>query len=127
MEDILAKIGLRCKLLRGPVLISLIIILVATAAFGLGRLSALGQQRGTLKIHPPGDLTTLALPTSAPTVQRRVHDGPKNFVASKNGTKYYSATCASASRIKPQNQVWFASSASAALAGYSPALNCIQN
>jgi hypothetical protein len=45
-------------------------------------------------------------------------------VASKTGAKYYLPWCATAKRIKPENQVWFASQDAAKAAGYEPAANC---
>ncbi len=41
-----------------------------------------------------------------------------NFVASKNGSKYYPIGCKSASRIKPENQIFFANSTEATSRGY---------
>jgi hypothetical protein len=47
-----------------------------------------------------------------------------NFVASKNGTKYYPNGCSAANRIKPENQIWFATEEDATLQGYSRTTSC---
>lgn len=41
------------------------------------------------------------------------------YMGSKNGTKYYTPGCPGASRIKPENYVWFQSAEDATLQGYS--------
>jgi len=40
---------------NSPFLLAILIVLVALAAFGLGRLSATGSVRGSLIIHEPGE------------------------------------------------------------------------
>ncbi len=47
-----------------------------------------------------------------------------SFVASKNGKKYYTANCASASKIKESNRVYFDTKAQAESAGYALAPSC---
>lgn len=51
--------------------------------------------------------------TSAPSSQ-------KQFVGSVNSSLYHHKDCSTASRIKPENQLWFASTAEAEAAGYQP-------
>ncbi|MEI8130068.1 MAG: hypothetical protein WCG55_01020 [bacterium] len=46
------------------------------------------------------------------------------FIASKNGKKYYPASCAGASKIKATNRVYFQTSKEAESAGYSLASQC---
>lgn len=113
------------KLLSGAVGLPLIVALVALAAFGLGRLSALEEQKGTITIYAPNEAAlgrVLAKP--AGPLSEKTAAVEKNFVASVNGTKYYAATCASAARIKPENQKWFTTAADAEAAGYTKAANC---
>ena len=104
-----------------------IIVLVGLAAFGLGRLSALEEGRGTLIIHPPGDAQVIALPVdwgAANAASTSPVQIAHNFVASKNGSKYYLPTCAGASKISDANKIWFATAADAQAAGYTAAANC---
>lgn len=53
-------------------------------------------------------------------------EGVKKFVASINSNLYHLPDCPSASRIKVENQIWFASPEEAAAAGYSPS-KCTQD
>lgn len=46
------------------------------------------------------------------------------FLASKNGTRYYLPNCSGAGRIKPENRVWFKTREDAEAAGLTPAANC---
>lgn len=118
------------KFATGPFVIPLLVALVGVAAFGLGRLSALDSSIEGLKIYAPeqaagvGEARVLAAPVDAPKRPVQAPNQPKNFVASKNGTKYYAATCSGAARIKTENQVWFGSVEDATAAGYIPAANC---
>ncbi len=88
-----------------------ILVVVGVGAFILGRLSVNIQDR-PLYSQKAGIASA-----SSPV-------GEKNFVASKSGSKYYAAGCAGASRIKLENEVWFATAASAQAAGYAEAANC---
>ena len=47
-----------------------------------------------------------------------------NFVASRNGSKYYLANCAGVKRIKEENKIWFRSKTEAEERGLTPAANC---
>ena len=91
----------------------LIVLLVALGSFGLGRLSVLETVKAPVSI------------TEAPAIAepRGMNIGGL-IVASRTGTAYYFPWCASASKIAPQNQVWFTSEEKARQAGYSPAKNC---
>ncbi len=44
------------------------------------------------------------------------------YVASVNSNLYHDKSCPTVSRIKPENQVWFASREEAEAAGYSPSV-----
>jgi len=107
-----------------------VVVLVALGAFGLGRLSALEDGQGKLIIHPPGDVSAAALPVpwedtaAAASGTVAAADVAHNFLASKNGTKYYLPSCSGAKKIAVQNQVWFATAAAAVAAGFEPAANC---
>lgn len=91
----------------------LIVLLVALASFGLGRLSVLETVRPPISIM---NAPALAEP-------RGMHTGGL-IVASRTGGAYHFPWCASAANIAPQNKIWFASEEKARAAGYSPAKNC---
>lgn len=48
----------------------------------------------------------------------------ENFVASRNGTKFYPAGCKSANRIKTENRVYFSNKEEAIKAGLEEATSC---
>ena len=94
------------------------VVLIALAAFGLGRLSVMYGGHEPLKIEYPeggqGATAVSGVPETA----------AKTFVASINGTKYYLPNCSGVSRINDENKIWFATKEEAELAGYAPAANC---
>ncbi|MCC6290949.1 hypothetical protein IT398_02695 [Candidatus Nomurabacteria bacterium] len=47
-----------------------------------------------------------------------------NFVASKNGSRYYLPGCPGVKRIKEENKIWFRTKAEAEDRGLTPAANC---
>ena len=48
----------------------------------------------------------------------------RRYVASKNGKMYYPLGCASAKRIKPENEVWFSTENEAIKSGYTKSSMC---
>lgn len=108
-----------------------VVVLVALGSFGLGRLSALDVDKKKVVIHPADNLTAIAPPTPASSAFLAPRapsapdaDTPHNFVASKNGAKYYPAGCSGANRISDANRVWFATAAAAEAVGYALASGC---
>lgn len=117
-----------------------IIILVGASSFGLGRLSAMDEQREPIMIEesasqientetsPPNPISSNSqsasviesIKTKAPTKT----DAGGKFVASRNGTKYYFPWCGGVSKIAEANKIWFNSEADAKAKGYGPAANC---
>lgn len=99
----------------------LVIMLVAVASFGLGRVSATADnfQAQTATI------THLQTPVSEEQKQKPIiNDSSLQYVASKNGSKYYLPWCSGVNRIKDENKVYFESEDLALAAGYTPAANC---
>ncbi len=94
-----------------------ILVVVGIGSFALGRLSALDEKKVGTTTQPPST-------QSAFLRQGAAQPGQKSFVASKSGTKYYAKGCVGASRIKPENEVWFATVADAQAAGFTEAANC---
>jgi hypothetical protein len=123
-----------------------IVVLASTASFGLGMLADremkptpaikiedLGQTAaaGAAGVAGEGTVPTAGQAGSALPGPSGASGGPPEaipvggqVVASKTGAKYYLPWCATAKRIKPENQVWFASQDAAKAAGYEPAANC---
>lgn len=102
-------------------LLIIVLIFVAIASFGLGRLSLEGETSEEITVEEPkgtlaGDAKTM--------YNEKVIDGEKRFFASKNGKKYYSLGCGGASRIKPENQIWFKSREDAEKSGFTLSTAC---
>lgn len=106
--------GLLARIPRDILTIT-ILVLSASASFALGYLA--GQEQGS------GREGSAILEESSAEIDDVVAVSGQ-FVASKNGTKYYPSDCAGADRISDANKVWFASVAAAVSAGYAPAANC---
>ena len=102
-----------------------LIVLVAFASFGLGRLSKIQITRAPLKIDQTaavgeaiGDVKNVA-----PTIANETKSAGM-YVASKNGAKYHFPWCSGAKSISEANKIWFNSVEEARAAGYTPASNC---
>jgi|SRR5690606_8183645 len=110
--------------------LTILIILVAALAFGIGRLSV-SQDRAGVSLEYEPDL--LASPAKAGKDSSQSASalnalpktaGAGEVVASKNGEKYHFGHCAGAKQIKEENKVVFTSPAAAEAAGYTLATNC---
>jgi Metal binding domain of Ada len=114
---------------------SVLLILVAVASFGLGRLSVsagkspekplitkeiLTPAAAIEAVSPASTTKATADPSSPPVKQNQ----SATVVGSKTGTKYHLPDCPGAKRIKPANLITFDSIAAAKAAGYTPASNC---
>ena len=105
----------------------LVIAGVGIGAVGLYRLSVdmdtqTGQ--GVIITQTPDTLEQASAIDSLNSPSSAVSSLEKNYVASKNGKLYYTADCSAAKRIKPANQVWFASVKEAVGLGYTPSKTC---
>lgn len=90
-----------------------LVLVLALASFGLGRLSALEA------VQPPLAIRT----TAAGTEPSQLALGGL-VVASRQGSAYYFPWCTGAMRLAVANQIWFASEQDARRAGYTPAKAC---
>ncbi len=101
------------------VLISIIVVLGFTFAFGGLKLKALWDKKEPLQIIQPNPTTPKTTENQKPFVKIRP------VVASKNGTTYHLLDCPGAKTIEEKNKIYFKDEASAQSAGYEPAQNCI--
>lgn len=130
ISNMFSKIkDLRVKAEETPLFLSLLIILVALASFGLGRLSLLEERRTPVTINNNIVPEETGINTTNTTEKENI--GVKQsavqatgIVASKNGTKYYFPWCGGLSRISEQNKVTFSSAKEAEAAGHTIAANC---
>lgn len=93
--------------------VAAIVLVIALASFGLGRLSAFEDAKPVLSVaQAPVASEPAALYMGA------------LVVASRSGSVYYYPWCAGAQKIAPANQVWFSDDAAAERAGYTPSKSC---
>lgn len=110
--------------------LALVIVLVASLSFGLGRLSGMGGREGGVKIEYDPALEGQAVGATSRTSQAAGAShalplaGGGEVVVSKNGARYHFPHCAGAKQIKEENKVVFPSPAAAEAAGYTLAANC---
>ena len=111
-----------------PFYVLLLVLVVASIFFALGRLSLLEEHHTPIKINYPNAISTRAVlgATLSPRqdLGESVTTQAGEVIGSKSGKKYYFPWCGTVSRIKPENQVHFASVDEARSAGYLPAANC---
>lgn len=110
----------------------LLIVVVASIFFAIGRLSVIESRKTPLRVIVPNQGQTgavanaqsgsLGLGVSSNNTSETDTGGA--VVGSKSGKKYYYPWCGGLKRVKPENQVPFASIADARAAGYTPAGNC---
>lgn len=122
IKDLLQKIN--------PFYNLLLILLIAFIFFVLGRISALEERRTPIRIEYPQ--AGVQKSQTASVIQGSINfpntvtvpndDG--EVIGSKSGKKYYFPWCGTVKRIKPENQVKFASIEEARLAGFTPGGNC---
>ena len=98
-----------------------VMVLVALAAFGLGRFSSTWGQKEKLQIVSSGEVRGAAAPSHASSSEASTSGA---YVASRTGTKYHLPWCAGAQSMKPENQIYFDTKEAAEAAGYTPAGNC---
>lgn len=119
--------------------IVLLVCLVATASFGLGKLSALEKRKNPIqvlkvqdgllagvvgKIEPSlkGENEVVVNKNVVTALDSQTSKGL--VLASKSGKKYYFPWCSGVDRIKEENKVWFSSIEEAKKAGLTPASGC---
>lgn len=107
----------------------LALLLTASLAFGLGRLSAAPSQGPITVGHfdaLPGIATSTpdSLQSSAISASPSVSNAASSVFASKNGTKYYTQACKGGSRVSEANRIWFSTAAEAEKLGLTLASGC---
>lgn len=127
------KEKLKSWLMNDQIFYGLLLIIIAILSFILGRFSVEDEkmtEKPLIKMIEPITLTSSSSTTNTkivnqPNIQTSTNtDTDNQFVASKNGKRYYLKSCSGAKRIKPENIVSFESRESAEAAGYTKAANC---
>lgn len=119
----LTKLKEKIKPYEKDLIIIIVIILVASISFGLGRLSKIRENRVPITIENLGASVEAGFRV-APAAETQIQQDSGAVVASKNGTKYHYPWCAGAQQIKEENKIYFSSIEEAREAGYTPASNC---
>ncbi len=114
----------------------LLILVIGSIFFALGRLSSLEERHTPIRVEYPARTQTGAVveaeanQNTTPAIENNAltnttdSSGGGAVIGSKSGKKYYFPWCGTIKRVKPENQVPFASIADARKAGYLPAKNC---
>ncbi len=122
IRDTLLKIKAFFEGVSGDLLVALLFIVVTFLAFGLGRLSALEEQKPKVSFESTKNIATE--PQKEVFVPESGGGQGGAIVASKKGTKYHFPWCAGAQTMSEENKIWFTDEAAARAAGYTPAGNC---
>jgi hypothetical protein len=134
IQDIGAKI--KTALEDDRTFMAALLVSVAVASFGLGRLSTAPEGKGgepekRAVVQKPSIRTSTDIEASAAVKKAQPSSSASSpeatsagYVASKNGTKYHLPGCSGAKNIAEENKVFFATKEEAEAAGYQPAANC---
>ncbi len=126
MPPIIADV-LRSRKAHNVALVVLV-VLVATSAFGLGRLSRSPREAEPVVLRESTLPRVVREGEMQPDMRASVSDAvflkSGEYVASKSGKVYHLPWCAGAQRISEKNKVWFKTKEEAEAAGYRPAQNC---
>ena len=114
----------KIKSRQGEILTGLILVLGLSLAFGLGRWSNLGSVQNSIRVENIPPKSTEANSAIVSKISPETEGVGGNFVASRNGKKYYPADCKSANRIKAENRIYFRTAAEAEAAGYTLTTTC---
>ncbi len=106
----------------------LLIVVLASIFFALGRISAIKGENEPIKVTESETVLTSnvinSVVESSISVGTTTQKQGGEVIGSKSGKKYYFPWCGTVKRILPQNQVHFASIEEAKKAGFTPGGNC---
>ena len=131
INDLIEKVKSKIK----PFYTLILIVIISSIFFALGRLSALEERKTPIKItYPNSDETGAVINASADGgllqdtntngLSTQTTQAGGQVVGSKSGKKYYYPWCGTVKMIKPENQVKFASIEEAKAAGFVAGGNC---
>lgn len=106
--------------------LSLIIIMVASLSFGIGRLTSRSGGGEPVKIEYDPSLSSGKAEAIKPVISPNSSPNSSYVTASSKGTKYYYENCSGISRISEANKITFPSAMAAEASGYSLASGCKQ-
>lgn len=106
--------------------LSLVILLVASLSFGLGRLTTIGKA-SPIKIEYDASISNQASVSGAINSienSKLKIENSTSVVGSSKGSKYHYLHCPGAKQISETNKIVFASPSAAEASGYTLAGNC---
>ena len=108
------------------IVLGLMIVLLGTGSFALGRLSVTGTPQKSKIITTTIDMSGEIASRGSNTLDKSTPEGKESgvVVASKNGSKYHDPWCPGANKISEKNKISFESEALALSAGFTRASNC---
>jgi len=125
----LSKITNFIKFAQYHIFLAVCVLLISFISFNLGRINALHKTPLTItenkNQNQKADIYSASIKTNT-TSKQNVAPIDNRVVVSKASTtrKYHHVWCASASKIKEENKLWFSSAQEAEVAGYTLAGNC---
>lgn len=109
----------------------ILILVVSSIFFALGRLSVINERKQPLKIlysnAQNSAVAINAVQTEKVQIEGQIDsngDVSGEVIGSKSGKKYYFPWCGTVKRINPENQIKFSSIEEAKAAGFTPGGNC---
>ena len=99
-----------------------IVVIIVILAYGIGKLESKLAQKNDI-IYSTSELTVYSDSIGGEAISE-VIQGSGDYVASRNGSKYYYNWCSGVNRIKKANKIWFKSELEAIELGYEPSKNC---
>ncbi|MCF7833945.1 MAG: hypothetical protein K9M40_01575 [Candidatus Pacebacteria bacterium] len=119
----------------GLLLVALVLLLMISSSFVLGRLSKSFQSPGislSQQNFSPESVFEPILGTSLGPIEGKdlelklvsLSNSNKSYFASKKGKKYYPVGCSAGKSIKIENRVYFSTEAEAKKAGYEMSSSC---
>lgn len=117
---------------KNIIFIATLVILLSSASFGIGRLSALENYKAPIKIDylEESDMGNLdqvgGIIFSQKLLENEENEAINDglVVGSVNSDKYHFPWCSGAQRMLEENKIYFSSIEEAREAGYTPAANC---
>jgi hypothetical protein len=122
ITNLLNKIKSKINFDKQVFLLIIVVILVGGSSFGLGRLSVNREVEDNIIIENIENKVVNEQETGYN--KEEALNSEKRYVASKNGTKYYSRDCSGANRIKLENQIWFKNREDAEKSGFTYSSTC---
>mgnify|MGYP001256777983 CR=1 FL=1 len=128
ITNLLDKIKGKIDIDKSTFLFLFIIIGVGVSSFALGRLSINNDYDQKIELSASAiNQNIITTDKKGESVRITTKDDEikeRRYVASKNGKMYYPLGCASAKRIKPENEVWFSTETEAIKSGYTKSSMC---